>query len=56
MTYDDNILSGIDINQCMLTVAVGTIPVIREVARYKYIRAIENIQFFHIQVEFMAQS
>ncbi len=40
----------------MLTVAVGTVTVICEVARYKYIRAIENIQFFHIEVEFMAQS
>lgn len=47
---------GMDIYQGMLTVAVGTVTVICEVARYKYIRAIENIQFFHIQVEFMVQS
>ena len=42
--------TGMDIDQGMLTVAVGTVTVICEVARYKYIRAIENIQFFHIQV------
>lgn len=51
MTYDDNILSGIDINQCMLTVAMGTVTVICEIVRYKYIRAIENIWLFHVEVE-----
>ncbi|EGF57983.1 hypothetical protein HMPREF9446_01495 [Bacteroides fluxus YIT 12057] len=54
--FGDLQFSRMDIYQGMLTIVVGTITVIGEIARYKHIRAAENIQLFHILSLFWVQS